>query len=76
MYDRVEVFMSNGGQDFQLDALELQFARADIMRPAVHGNVVAPGGQPGRKMFSEGFEPAIVGGNSPRAKNRDAHSQN
>jgi hypothetical protein len=26
-------------------------------------------------MFREGFEPAIVGGNSPRTKNRDLHDQ-
>ena len=75
MHNGVKVLMSDRGEDFELNALELELAGADIVGPAVDGNVVTTGNQPGRKMFSEGFEPAIVGGNSAGAKNRKAHNQ-
>ena len=75
MHDSVEIFVANCRQDLETYALEFELARADIVRPAVNGNFVAAGDQSGGKMFSEGFEPAIVGGNSPCTENRDAHDQ-
>ena len=75
MYDGVEILVANRRQDLETYALEFELARADVVCPAVNGDLMTAGDQPGRKMFRESLEPAIVGGNSPRPKYRDTHDQ-
>src|SRR5437868_9289857 len=41
MYDCVEVLMTNGGQDFQANALKLNLPRTDIMRATIDRYIMA-----------------------------------
>ena len=74
MNDRVEVFVTDGGEDFQLHALIFELARTDVMGSTINGDVVTTRHESRRQMLGEGFEPAVVGRNSPCPQNRDAHT--
>ena len=69
----VEIFMTNGGENFQTHALEFKFARADVMWSTINRHLVPARDQTRREMFGEGFEAAIVGGNASGSENRDPH---
>src|SRR5258706_1155109 len=46
-----------------------------MARRETRGNLGPGGGKLGGRLFGEVFDPAIVGGNSPSAENRNTHSQ-
>ena len=41
MYDCIEVFVTNRGQDFQPNAMKLEFARTDVMRATIDSDIMS-----------------------------------
>ena len=40
VYDCIEIFVANCGQDFQANALKLKLPRTDVMRAAIDRDIV------------------------------------
>ena len=73
MNNRVEVLVPDCRQDFELDSVIFQLSRRNIVRAAIHGDIVAAQDQPSREMFCEGFKAAVAGGDTSRSENSNAH---
>jgi hypothetical protein len=67
MYDCIKVFVTNGGQDFQTNALKLNLSRTDVVRTTIDSDIVPARGQSRGQMLSKGFKTAVVCGDAPRA---------
>ena len=73
MDHRVEIFVTNGGQDLQTHAVVLELARRNIMRAAIDGNFVPARNESGRKMLGECFKAAVAGRYTSRSENGYSH---
>ena len=76
VYDRVEILVADGRQNFQADALVLYLSRADVVCAAVDRHVVAARDEPRRELLGERLEPPVARRNPPRPQNGDAHDSN
>src|SRR5882672_9156696 len=71
---RVEVFVPDGGEDFQSHSLIFDLAGTDIMGSTINSDVVTTSHQSRRKVLGKGFEPAVVGWNAPCSENCNTHT--
>ena len=56
-----------------MHAMELEFARRNIMRPAIDCNLMPAGHHSGREMLGELFKAAIASRDTARSENGYSH---
>ena len=74
VHERVQVLVLNRAQMHELGALVAAQAPIDDVRAAVDHDLVAAVAQARGKLLDRSLEPAIGGGDSPGAKDRDLHA--
>ena len=62
--ERVEIFVANGGEMLQADAVVY---RVLVALAAIDGDLVSARNQAGGKLFGEGFKSAVIGRDAARA---------
>ena len=73
MYDGVEVFVTDGGQDFKPNAVIFELPWRNVMRATINRDFVASRYQSGREMLCECFKAAVAGGYTSGSENGYAH---
>ena len=65
--DGVGVFPAQRRQDYKRNVAIPALPAGDVVRPAVHGNVMPAGGQAGAALLGKSLEAPVVGGDAARA---------
>jgi hypothetical protein len=63
--DGVEIFMPEGGEDFQVDAAVFELAWRDVMRTTIDGDMMAARDEPRRELFGESLKAPVARGHAP-----------